>query len=91
MSVLLNATLNGIIGLTLVFIACEIGQKMNDSYDEVSSTVDHFAWYLFPIKIQQMYPMIIVNAQEPIILECFGSIACSREVFKNVTKYKQIL
>lgn len=28
--------------------------------------------------------MIIANAQEPVELECFGSIKCSRDVFKNV-------
>lgn len=75
----------GIFALALVFIICELGQRMSDTFDEIDSTLDKSDWYLFPIEIKRMLPMIIANAQEPVSLECFGSIICSRNTFKNVT------
>lgn len=75
---------NGIFGIALVFIACEIGQRLTDEFDEIKLTIDKFKWYLLPIEIKRMLPMIKANAQEPVPLECFGSIVCIREVFKNV-------
>ena len=67
-----------------MFIACEISQRVNDAFNGLNLTIHQFDWYLFPIEIQRMLPMIIVVAQQPVTLECFGSISCSREVFKNV-------
>lgn len=60
------------------------GQRLTDEFDEIKLTIDKFKWYLLPIEIKRMLPMIKANAQEPVPLECFGSIVCIREVFKNV-------
>lgn len=84
MSALLNAALNGIFGIILVFISCELGQRMGDAFEEIGITIGEFDWYLFPIKIQRMLPMIIADAQQPVEVECFGSIACTRETFRKV-------
>lgn len=70
--------------VVLVFINCELGQKITDAYEQVEITIERSDWYLFPIKTQQMLPMIIANAQQPVELECFGSMKCNREMFKNV-------
>lgn len=85
MSLLLNSTLNGIEGLVIVFIVSELGQRLNNAFEEIDLTIEQFDWYIFPIEIQRMLPMIIANAQQTVSLECFGSIACAREVFKNVS------
>lgn len=88
MPVMLNAIINGTFGLILVFIVCEIGQRMNDAFDEIGSTINQFDWYLFPIEEQRMCLMIITIAQQPVAVGCFGSIKCTREVFKNVGHHK---
>lgn len=75
---------NGLCGLVAVFIACELGQRMTDAFDEINDTLDQSNWYLLPIEFQRILPMIMVNAQQPVFLECFGSIGCTRDVFKNV-------
>lgn len=80
----------GIFSLTIVLIACELGQRMSDAFDEMNFTIGQFDCYLFPIEIQRMLPLIIANAQQPVTLECFGSIKCTREVFKNVGIHKQL-
>lgn len=74
----------GFISLALVFIACELGQRIADVFSEIGFRIDQSNWYLFSIEIKQMLPMIIANAQQPVTLECFGSISCIRDVFKNV-------
>lgn len=83
-SVLLNATLNGLLAFALVFIACELGQKMTDAFEEIDTTIGQIDWYLFPIEIKRMMLTIAANTQQPVTLECFGSIACTREVFRKV-------
>lgn len=87
---LLVLIVNGIFAFTTVFIACELGEGMIEAFDEIDSTIDQLNWYLFPIEFQQILPMIIVNAQQLIEMECFGSIACTRDVFKNVRNNHKI-
>ena len=81
---LILPVINGICGSVLTFIACELGQRMSDAFEGIEFTIDQFDWHLFPIEIQQMLPMIMAAAQQPVLLECFGSIACTRETFKKV-------
>ena len=88
---LLLTILNGFIAFATVFIACELGQRMNNAFDGIDLTIDHFKWYLFPIEIKRVLPMIIVAAQQPVSLECFGSIICTRDVFKNVCANQLII
>lgn len=82
--VLLLPVINGIFGLATIFSASELGQRMNDAFEEIDLSIDQFNWYLFPIGIQRLLPMIIANAQQTVSMECFGSIVCTRDVFKNV-------
>lgn len=83
--VLLNGTLNGIVALAVVFIACELGQRLSDAFEKISLIVNRFGWYLFPIEMKRLLPMIIKISQQSVELECFGSISCTRDVFKNVS------
>lgn len=81
---LLMSIVNGIFGLTLVFICCELGQRMSDAFDKTNFTLVQLDWYLFPIEMKRMLPAIIAMIQRPVSMECFGSIICTRDVFKNV-------
>lgn len=81
---LLIVLLNGLFAFVTVFIACELGQRMSDAFEQIDITIGQLHWYLYPFGIQQMLPTIIVNAHQPISLECFGGIACTRDIFKNV-------
>lgn len=86
MSLLLNSTLNGVIGLAFAFLVCEIGHRLNNTFDEINFKIDQLDWYLLPIELKRMLPMIIGNAQQRESLKCFGSITCNRVVLKNVGK-----
>ena len=70
----------------LVFICCELAGLLSNHFDYIDDTMGQFKWYLFPWKIQQILPIILINAQQPVYLKCFGSIPCDRETFKKVRR-----
>lgn len=73
-----------IYAICIVFICCELGERLAIVYDQLDSNIGQFHWYLFPLEIQRLLPLIMINAQQPIILVCFGSISANRETFKKV-------
>ena len=75
-------------GFFCVILTCELGQRVSNAFYELSIRIDQFGWYLFPMEIKRILPMITVVAQEPVTFECFGSIALSRDTFKRVKSKK---
>lgn len=75
----------GIEGLVVVLICCELNQRSSDAFEQIEFTIDEWHWHLFPIEMQKMLLVIIANAQKPVEFECFGSITCSRTVFRKVS------
>lgn len=71
-------------GLGILFITCELSQRLGNAFTEIERIIEQFDWYLFPLNIRRLLPTIIIIAQEPVNLECFGSISCNREFFKKV-------
>lgn len=71
-----------------LFIACELGQRMNDAFGGITIMIGQCDWQLFPIKVKRMLPAVLSILQQPVSLECFGSILCTREVFKQVCSTK---
>ena len=68
----------------VVFIACELGQRVNLAFVECSDMIDQFDWYLFPAEIQRLLPIILNFTQQPVEIKCFGSTTLDRETFKYV-------
>lgn len=68
----------------LVSMACELAGRVGNEFGDIDAKIGQFKWYLFPHKIQQLLPIIIINAQQEVGFECFGSMLCNRETFKRV-------
>lgn len=68
----------------LLFIVCEIGHQASVAFDRIWDKIDRFEWYLYPYEFIRMLPIIMIDAQQPVNLEFFGSIACSRFTFRKV-------
>lgn len=81
---LVSVVFNLVWTLALVFIPCEIGERVRTEFMKLNFTVSQFDWHLFPYEIQKILPIIILNAQQPVLIEWFGSISCVRDVFKKV-------
>lgn len=79
----------GLVVLNCVFIACELGQRLSNSFAEIEDIFDQFDWYLLPIGVQRLLLIVIVNAQQPVVIKCFGNISGSREQFKKVCSTDQ--
>lgn len=69
----------------IVFIVCELSQRIINAFGKINDIIDGFDWYLFPVEIQRILPVVIVNAQ-PMAIQYFGSLSCSREAFKKVSE-----
>lgn len=69
----------------LLCVACELGERFRNLFDEIAVTIEQFKWYSFPFGMQRILPIIILNAQEPVAIACFGSILCDRKSFKFVS------
>lgn len=71
-------------GFGAMFTTCELSQRINLAFDECNDIIVQFDWFLLPVKIQRMLPAIMHFAQQPVNINCFGSSACDRALFKSV-------
>ena len=69
----------------VLFIACELGQRMNLAFSDCINIIDQFKWYSFPTEVQRILPIIINFAQQPHEVKCVGSASCDRETLKFVS------
>lgn len=83
--VLLITIIEAFYPIGVLFICCEISQRISLAYDECSRMVVQFEWYLFPVENQRMLSLILNFTQQPIEIKCFGSKGCDRETFKLVS------
>lgn len=67
-----------------IFTCCEFGERVTNAYYRVSCAVDQLNWYSMPIALWKMIPIITISVQVPVCFQCFGSIPCSRGVFRQV-------
>lgn len=71
--------------LALVFIPCELDDRLCSEFDDINDIIDELDWHLFPLKMKKLLPMIMMNSQQPVGFKCFGSYLCNRETYKKVT------
>lgn len=69
----------------LIFIYCEFGERVSTGFSELNDAINQFNWYTFPIEIQRDLPIVMIFAQEPVVVSGFGNIACVRLTFKSVS------
>lgn len=81
--VLAEVLFYGFWAISVVLLACELGNRISNSFDTINDEINQLVWYLLPIEIQRILPTIMINAQDPAIVAFFGSISCSREQFKK--------
>lgn len=75
------------ISFGLNFSICEIGERVSGAFDEICSAIEELNWYMLPNRLQKVLPSILINAQQPVALKCFGSIFCARDTFKRASIY----
>lgn len=73
-----------IISFGLNFVFCELGERVQNAFNEIGYDLEQVEWYLLPPDIAKTLPIVIVNVDRPVIITCFGSIPCARETYKAV-------
>lgn len=76
----------GFWALSLLFVACELGQRYSNGFNEIGKAFAEVNWYLLPIEIQRMLPTIMIYLQEPNDFRIFGNISTSRKQFQKVSR-----
>lgn len=70
----------------LLFISCELGQRVSNEFDEIDDGVSALNWYRFPKNIWRVIPLIMTDTQQAVRINCFGkNITCTREIFQKVS------
>lgn len=69
----------------IVFFMCEMGHRISSQFDDICDVIHQFKWYSFPIELKRILSLIILDAQQPVAINCFGSIMCDRDSFKKVS------
>lgn len=77
----------------LIYLSCELAQMVTNGFADICDVIDNFDWYLLPYKQRRMLTIILMNAHQPVYLECFGSFSCNRNSLKKVNRnnFKQII
>lgn len=74
------------VAFVLVFISCELAGRISVEFEQIYDIITNSNWYLFPVPVKKVLPTILINAQQEVYFECFGSIPCNRDTFKRVCK-----
>lgn len=75
----------------IISIASELGQRTSNLFTELTDVSLQFDWYLFPNEINQLLLIILPVVQKSVVIECFGTIACDRELFRKVGRCKIVI
>lgn len=81
---LLLAVLYALYGFGIIFVICELGQRLTNAYAQIADEIERFEWYLFAHEMQRRLPIILIASQQPVELQCFGGITGIRETLKKV-------
>lgn len=68
----------------LICAYCEMCEEITSGFEDVSDAIYQLDWYTYPLDIQQMLPIVLNYAQQPVQTVAFGNIPCTRDTFKKV-------
>lgn len=80
----MNQTLLVVSSFALVYFLCELGQMVTNRFGVFNTELYRCHWYFFPIKIQRMLMIFMLDTQQPVFIKSSGNIMCTCEVFKKV-------
>lgn len=81
----------GFWALVVVFGICEGVQRLTNAFGDINDTILQLHWYLYPMEIQRLIVPISMYAQKPVEIAFFGRIQCSRQQFRKVSQFENVL
>lgn len=68
-------------------ILCTFGDLLTHQFNVFNDELCMCNWYLFPIDLQRMLLIFIINTQQPAIIHGFADTVCTRDAFKQVWRF----
>lgn len=70
-----------------IFIFCELGENLTERFNRIPIIIYDSEWYNFPKDVRRALPTVMIAAQQPMVLQGFANLKCTRESFKKVTTH----
>lgn len=71
--------------VVVMFIICALGERITDACDSFNVVLCQCDWYSHPIEMQQIFVMMLMNAQQPVKMKGFANTLCAHESFVKVS------
>lgn len=68
----------------LIFIICELSERLTTRFNEIHNEILQCDWYIFPHDVQRILPIIMSGTQNPFLFTGIGNIVYTRDAFKRV-------
>lgn len=69
-----------------IYLFCNFGENVTNRFSAINDSVYECSWYSFPKEVQRILPIVMVSAQQSLVIKAFGNILCTRQTFKTVNK-----
>lgn len=74
----------------MIAFYCQFSHMMCEGFNMFCEKFHRCDWYLFPIELQRIYLIFILDTQQLTIVRGFGNILCTRDTFKKVVHCSNI-
>lgn len=86
-SVLVSSSISaGLTWLVFLLLLCISGENTTNALDNIHPAIYDMPWELCPVRFQKCVWFVLRSAQDPLYLQGYASIKCSRALFKQVLK-----
>lgn len=73
----------------LILFVCELDERASIAFSEIDHMVGQFNSYHFSHDMKKMLPIVIAMVSTPFGISAFGSVKCSRETFRKVSRLNE--
>lgn len=67
------------------FLFCYFGHNVSHRFMGIGDSAYDLDWHLYPLEIRKHLPLMIQAAQNPVYLQGFANVQCTRESFRKVS------
>lgn len=67
-----------------IFVFCNLGESVSALFSQIDNLFYCCDWYTFPTDIQRILPTVMMAAQQPVDIQGFANLKCTRDAFKRV-------
>lgn len=67
-----------------MLLVCEPGERVTEAFARYRQELGQCNWHLLPTVTKRLYLIFLLDAQQPIYIQCYGGVLCARDTLKNV-------